>query len=184
MILNEKPLSGLVPERTEKALTDALRLGRAPGSLQVLERPILSKLRSMPKEAFSALPDISEGLENKLYLASRKAGSLEELFALCKSKRYSHARIRRLVLSAFLEVPVSGLPPYLRVLGMNPKGEQVLKSASPALPIAIRPTEFQRLSPESQEIYQLESRADDLYALSLPLPYPCGRDQREALIKL
>ncbi len=179
-----KPFSNYVPENTARTLEDALRRGRAPGSLQLLERSILCKLRSMPREAFSALPDISEGLENKLYLASREAGTLEELFSLIKSKRYSHARVRRLVLSAFLEIPVSSTPPYLRVLGMNSRGEQVLKASSPALPAAIRPSEFQKLPAEVQSIYELECRADDLYALSLPVPYPCGRDQREALIKL
>ena len=69
-----------------------------------LERAVLCRLRSMTVENFAALPDVSEGLENRLYQAARQAGSLEEFYALVKSKRYSHARVRRLCMSAFLGV--------------------------------------------------------------------------------
>ena len=62
---------------------------------------VLCRLRSMTVENFAALPDVSEGLENRLYQAARQAGSLEEFYALVKSKRYSHARVRRLCMSAF-----------------------------------------------------------------------------------
>lgn len=76
------------------------------------------------------------------------------------------------------------LPPYLRVLGMTPTGEQILRQAPPSLPIAIRPGDFQRLGKEAQQLFSLETNADDLYALGVPVPTPCGRDYTEPLIKL
>ena len=39
------------------------------------------------------LADLSEGLENRLYRASREACSLEQLYAAVKSKRYPLARV-------------------------------------------------------------------------------------------
>src|SRR5699024_3538359 len=44
------------------------------------ERAVLSALRRMSREELAALPDISEGIENRLYPAAQKACSLEELY--------------------------------------------------------------------------------------------------------
>ena len=53
----------------------------------------------------------------------------EELLAEAKTKRYTHARLRRVLLAAMLELP-AGLsavePPYLRVLGFTAKGVEIL----------------------------------------------------------
>ena len=129
-------LAGLVPENVCVTLEQLLSSGHCPASLSWLERSILCKLRTMKPEDFSALPDLSEGLENRLHTAAREARSLEELYSLVKSKRYSHARIRRLVMSAFLEIP-SGLPElplYLRILGMTETGARILKTPRPRFP--------------------------------------------------
>lgn len=179
-------LAGLVPENVCVTLEQLLSSGHCPASLSWLERSILCKLRTMKPEDFSALPDLSEGLENRLYTAAREARSLEELYSLVKSKRYSHARIRRLVMSAFLEIP-SGLPElplYLRILGMTETGARILKDAIPTLPVAVRPVDFERLGGSFADLFRLEARADDLYALAFPTPFPCGRDYTEKLIKV
>ena len=137
-------------------------------------------------EGFAQLPDISEGLENRLYQAARQAGSLEEFYALVKSKRYSHARVRRLAMSAFLGVSrdTPCLPPYLRVLGMTPTGQAILRQAQPSLPLALRAADFQRLGGQALSLFQLEAHAGDLYGLALPSPAPCGRDYTQGLIKV
>ena len=121
---------------------------------------MLCRLRSLTVEGFAQLPDISEGLENRLYQAARQAGSLEEFYALVKSKRYSHARVRRLAMSAFLGV------------------------AQPSLPLALRAADFQRLGGQALSLFQLEAHAGDLYGLALPSPAPCGRDYTQGLIKV
>ena len=179
-------LAGLVLENVCVTLEQLLSSGHCPASLSWLERSILCKLRTMKPEDFSALPDLSEGLENRLHTAAREARSLEELYSLVKSKRYSHARIRRLVMSAFLEIP-SGLPElplYLRILGMTETGARILKDATPTLPVAVRPVDFERLGGSFANLFRLEARADDLYALAFPTPFPCGRDYTEKLIKV
>ena len=179
-------LTGRLPESTLRVWLEQAARGLCPASLSKLETAVLCRLRAMSVEDFAALPDISEGLENRLYKAARQAASLEEFYALAKSKRYSHARIRRLAMAAFLDLTsaLPALPPYLRILGMNSTGQQILGLSQPSLPIAVRPADFQRLSTEAQQIFALEARADDFYALGLPTPSPCGRDYTEKLIKL
>ena len=78
------------------------------------------------------IPDVSEGLENRIIKAAINATSLDELYFEIKTKRYTLARIRRIILSAFLGLtedfyyePI----PYIRVLAFNKKGEELLKKA-------------------------------------------------------
>ncbi len=177
---------GRLPAVTEEVWRQEAALGRAPALLSRLEMAVLCKLRTMGPQDFAALPDVSEGLEYRLYQAARQAGSLEELYMRVKSKRYPLARARRLVLAAFLGVKEEGLPklpPYLRVLGMTEVGQRVLRQASPTLPLASRPGDFQKLGGPALELFQLEARAGDLYGLCCPVPQPCGRDYREKIVK-
>ena len=179
-------LTGRLPQATLSLWEELRAQGKCPASLERLERAVLCKLRSMTVEDFAALPDVSEGLENRLYQAARQAGSLEEFYALVKSKRYSHARVRRLCMTAFLGVlrDAPCQPPYLRVLGMTPTGQAILRQAQPSLPLALRAADFQKLGGEALALFEQEARADDLYALSLPAPLPCGQDYTQGLIKV
>ena len=181
-----KSVEKLVPDCTLSLLQKETELGRCPADISLLERAILCKLRSMETEDFAALPDISEGLEHRLFAAARQAGSLEEFYALVKSKRYSHARIRRLAMAAFLGMTndLPAFPPYLRILGMTGAGEKFLRSASPSLPFMARTADFQRLGGDALRLFQLEAAADDLYALAAPTPPPCGRDHTEKLVRI
>lgn len=186
LLVQGTDLAGRLPEATLAAWQALLEKGQCPASLGRLERAILCKLRSLTVEEFALLPDISEGLEYRLYKAARQAGGLEEFWDLVKSKRYPLARIRRLTMAAFLGLSgnLPELPCYLRVLGMTPTGQRILKQAQPTLPIAIRPGDFQRLGGEALSLFEREAHADDLYDLSLPSPTPCGRDYTERLLKI
>ena len=154
-----------------------------------MERAILAKLRTMEPEAFVCLPDISEGLENRLYAAARKAASLEELYALVKTKRYPLARIRRLVLSAFLggtNALTQSFPPYVRILGMNPRGAEILhvSKMTTKRPIIANSSDILSLDNIAQNVIELESQSTDVYSLFLPNPYPCGLEWTAGICKV
>lgn len=178
-------LDGLAPESTVRAIEEARREGRC-ANISFLERPILCKLRSMAVDDFSRLPDLSEGLEHRLYRASREARSLDELYALVKNKRISHARVRRLVLYAFLGIssPLPERPPYLRVLGATQRGWRALGELTPSLPVVVRSRDVDALPPKAQEAFRLEALAGDIYGLASPSPQPAGRDYTERPVKL
>jgi len=186
MLLQNKNASEFLPACTVEEINNLTKLGYFPADFKKLELPILCKLRTMSLTDFSKLPDISEGIENNLYNAVQKAASLNEIYTLVKSKRYSHARIRRLILSAFLEIEntLPTIPSYIRILGMSKKGEKVLRNLQPALPLAVRYSDFKKLNQDSQRLFELEATADDIYALSLPTPFPCGEDFTRKLIKI
>lgn len=153
-----------------------------------LETAILSSLRSKTQSELSVLPDLSEGVENKLYAQIKKATSLDDLYEGLKVKRYTLARIRRLVLSAFLGIDnrlFLQTPPYMRVLGFNKNGEEILrqnKETSP-IPVVMRVGEIENLGDDAKYMFEIESRATDLYALSFKQPLECGLEYTRKLIK-
>lgn len=186
LLRSGEAINGLVPPSTEEMILQLAKTGACPADVSHIERAVLARLRTMATADFAALPDISEGLENRLFTAARTAATLEEFYALAKSKRYTHARLRRLAMAAFLGLTADlpQLPPYIRVLGMTKKGGEIIKSATPTLPIVARYADVKKLGGTAEKIFSLEAAADDLYALACPVPQPCGRDFTEKIIKI
>lgn len=164
----------------EQYLTpDMLRLydaeeaaGRAPVLLETAERAVLARLRTMTEAEFAACDEGNEGLYHRFYHA-RGAATIETLLEGVKTKRYAHARLRRMVLSMYLGVKPGDRRlrvPYIRVLAMNDKGKYLLhemrKKAD--LPVLIKPADVRELSPEAQRLMEMEARATDLYTLAYP----------------
>lgn len=152
---------------------------------QQLESAVLYRLRCMTRKDFARLPDMSEGLENRLYHASRQAVSVKELLALVKCKRYPLARLRRAVMHAFLGITQEDCPAhpaYIRLLGFSAKGREALRLLNTAaLPLVTRQADIRQLDSAVQKQLCLEQRCDDLYALSGKSVQPCG--QRAFMIK-
>ena len=147
--------------------------GRAPVFLETCERAVLARLRSMTESDFAALDQGREGLYRRLYRASRTAPTLETLLAEAKTKRYAHARLRRMALWAYLGLCPAEVPaqvPYLRVLAADALGRELLAQMrkTARLPILTKPGHVRRLDQAAQALFALEARGADLYALAYP----------------
>jgi predicted nucleotidyltransferase len=174
-------ISDYLPDTAYEIIKKATEEKLCPVFLENNERAVLSFLRKCDKDYFSLLPDISEGIENRLYSAIREACSLEELYSLIKTKRYTLTRIKRLVLNAYLGVTsdyYDSLPPYIRVLGFNEKGRSVLKEAKEysKKPVYSLASDFSSSEYEAKKFYELECRSTDLYYLSTDKIQPCGKE--------
>ena len=153
-----------------------------------IEKAVLAVLRTRTLNELKSLPDISEGIENKLFSAIRVATSLNDLYNRVKVKRYTLARIRRLALSALIGLDSTFFmkqPPYIRVLGFNERGMTLLKerSGNSAIPVVTRVSEIKKLSEPALKLFETECRATDLFALALPTPAPCGLEYTSKIIK-
>lgn len=170
-----------IPKESAEIISREINCGKAPSDYKKLETAVLVALRGASAESLRKLPDISEGIENRILSAARSSSTLEELFDTAKTKRYSHARIRRIVLHGFLGVSAylqDGMPPYIRVLALNNKGREILKCAkdTAALPIIARPQEIASLGQYERDVFAAECTASDIFELSLPVPGPCGTE--------
>ncbi|MBQ4612527.1 MAG: nucleotidyltransferase family protein [Clostridia bacterium] len=176
-----------MPTESAAILRNAIGAELAPSDGARLESAILARLRSMSVQNFASLPYLSEGLENRLYEASRAARSYDALLDALKTRRYPMARLRRIVWAALLGMPSERAyptPPYIRVLGMNTRGREIFAAATPTLPVVSRAVQFRSLSQAAQELFALECRATDLHALTLPNPPACASDLSQKLITL
>ncbi len=175
-----------MPAPCAAVLSAAAQNGRLPAEATRAERAVLSHLRRLTLDELQQLPDLSEGLENRLYNAIRKAGSLAELENLLKTKRYPLSRLRRLIWSAYLEIPATlaaQRPPYARVLAANARGKEILAAATPAVPLIYRAAQLPKLGNDCQALWALENRVSDLYGLFFEMPFPCGTDCTTGLIR-
>ena len=147
---------------------------------------LLSRLRAMSADEMARTRGVCEGLENRLYAASRKAVSAQQLYDMLKTKRYAHARMRRLALDAALgytdELPE--LPPYVHVLGANATGLAVLKEAKKRakLPVTQSLAQLGRHNAAAQQVAAAHAAAEDLVALCLAIPRPCGTAYTQKMI--
>jgi len=165
------------------------KVGRAPVAIDDSERAILSRLRMLSAEEIKEAPDVSEGLENRIYNAIQSATSLEELYSIVKTKRYTHSRIRRIITALYLGIaPQDALHkvPYIRVLGFNEQGREILKLAKEKanLPIIMKSSQVYELPEYGKHIFDLECKATNLYNLATPRILPCGTELTDEVIML
>ena len=146
-----------------------------------IERAVLSRLRTTDEGDWAALPDGggAEGLPARLVKAAREAVSLEDFYARAKTRRYPHARLRRLALAAFLGLRAAerpDAPPYVRVLGLGGRGRELLRKMKDAcpLPVIVKPAQARGLDGPARALFEAEGRYTDLYGLCFPTPRPCG----------
>ena len=125
-------------------------------------------LRSGP-DFLSTLPEVSEGLENRVSAAARAAASAEEALEQAKCRRYTRARLDRLAAHALTGLTAElarahPAPEYLRLLGAG--NAQVLRE------IARRATlpmlDAARL--RENAVFRFECHVTDLWALTRTLP--------------
>lgn len=167
-----------MPAGAAELLQKEISEGNAPVFNDSLEKMLLYKLRSMSLKEFSQLPYISEGLENRIFKAVSSCSTITELLSAAKTKRYTMARLKRILLFALLNIDRSlqqKAPAYIRVLGMNKNGAELLKSAS--LPVITKiNSQYDKLSASAKKILDTDIFASDIYALCKPVPKPCGND--------
>lgn len=156
-------------------------------SLYHCQRGILAQLYRMSAEDWGKLPDsgVGEGLPHRLEKIAKNSSSIQEFLENAKTKRYTHARLRRLLLHSFLQLKEENtpdLPCYLRILAMNQKGSAALKQmkATATLPLLNKTAQIDKLPLTCQKLFQQEVCYTDLYQLCFPKILPTGAEWRNS----
>ncbi len=156
-----------MPEAAAAVLDRELAAGRVTDSRHV-ERAVLARLRQMTEEEFAAYDGGGEGLYHRVYDAVRRCATVEELLMAVKTKRYPAARLRRLVLAAWLGRPKAPeTVPYARVLAANETGRALLRRMRRAgQPVLTKAADVAALGPSAEELFRREAAYTDLYTLA------------------
>ena len=155
-----------LPESSLNILREAALEGRImqPGALSM---GILCTLRTMSPDDWKQLPDQSEGLPDRIRNAVKTAVSLEDLLDKACTKRYTRARVTRLIMQAFLHMHASTLPESgpseALLLGIRRESECLLHHLGPIRIVG-------NASAITAAWRQTEQSAWDLWALGCGLP--------------
>ena len=185
----DKHATDYMPAVAAEILRRQIDSGCFVSSGEKAELLTLHALRGMTAEQLAALPDVSEGLHNRIYQAVRTVTEPSALIDAVKTKRYTHARLRRICLAALLGITADMTaepPPYIRVLAMNDRGAEILAGAKEhcPLPIITRSRDAHELSGRAKEMFETECRSTDIYGLLTDKIQPCDRDMVHGIIKI
>lgn len=185
MLINQENVSDFVPKDACEIYTLAIKNGECLCN-EKLSFCLISQLRKFNN--YKNLPELSEGIENRLKKAIRIATNYQELLDLIKTKRYTLARVRRLVLSAFLEIDCNWLHkevPYLNILGFGKVGEKYLKEVSKNLeiPLIFSMKSNKPLEKDTEMLLNKECERNDVYMSLLQDSKPCKSDYTYGIIK-
>lgn len=148
---------------------------------------VLSKLRTMTKEEFLEIEDVGEGLENRIVQALKTSKSVPELYDSIKCKRYTHSRIRRIILRSYLNIKKEDWQhiPYIKILGFNENGKNLMKQikSSCNLPIVQKFSDRKSLNDYGKSLIDKECVCTDLYALGFEPILDCGLEMTKSIVK-
>ncbi|MEG1812251.1 MAG: nucleotidyltransferase family protein [Clostridia bacterium] len=156
-----------VPETTREMLE------KSPFShAAALDNLLLNTLRTMRKAQLAGCPEVAEGLEGRIKRCAEQAIGRSDLMDKVKCKRYTMARISRILNYALLGVDeriCAAYPdaPYARVLGFREAARPALREmkARATLPIVTRCAALR-----GEACFELERRATDLWGLTCDSP--------------
>lgn len=179
----EKALS-FCPSPCKKILLKEIEDGKAPLDFAKIENAILFYLRCLSADYIKDINGVSEGLENRIVDAVRTGRSFDETVSLAVTKRYTAARIRRILICSVLGITkelAHKYPPYIRVLAANKRGFEMLKEAKKTahIPIITKAAKICGLSPAANDFFKVENRAMDLVSLCFRERGKCGLELTE-----
>jgi predicted nucleotidyltransferase len=161
-----------------------------------LEREIIYAIRKSTPTDIAKTPDVGQGLENRIFEAGRSATNIAELLEMIKTKRYTMAHIRRVLLSFYLGIYSSDVmvpPTFGRILALNDRGAEILAASAEknkdgenrlAVPFGTDIKEMHgKGNMTAKRFVHLTALSSDLYTLASRKIRPAGYDYTVKIAK-
>ena len=134
-----------------------------PVFLNRLESAILYALKTKSEDDLARLAEVSEGLHHRIFEIAHEYNSFEEILKNLKTKRYTMARLRRILIYALLSVSAdmqNSPVPYVRVLGVRSDKTELITANNLPIIADVR-REYDELKNSSKEIFDVDIRATE-----------------------
>ena len=169
-------LRKVMPRNSYINLKEEIRKGNYVLDIIKYEKEILYNLRKMSLKEIAEIPDVTEGLENAIKKAASSCNNLIEFVNIVKSKRYTQTRIQRILLYVLLGITKKDMmnskkvTPYVRVLGFNEKGREMLSDICTINPKIQMITSVKKYTDQNtnkilKEMLEKDIFATDVYTL-------------------
>lgn len=168
-----------VPQTTYHLLQREQKEGRFPVKLETYFPFLLHQLITKEPAELAEIHEMKEGIHHLVKKAGMEATDYQDLLQRLGNKRYTHSRIRRLLLNVLMNITREKVsrhnlasPSYIRVLGFTEKGSSLLKRMKKTARLPL----IQQLKKERDPLLELDLQASRLYGLAYPDP---GQGQKE-----
>ncbi|MDE5884916.1 MAG: nucleotidyltransferase family protein [Oscillospiraceae bacterium] len=183
-------LDHYMPESVQDVLEIKIR-EKQLASLHFLEQAILYRLRVISESELLQLPDMTPSLAGR-FLKYRNVLNLEEFFRNVRTKCFTMARIRRILVSMLLDLQQREVqqlrenPPYVRILALNQKGSELLRilRETSEIPLGTSLRKLSKLNPQAEKLAGMEYRTAQIYSLAQEQMQSPEREFTEKIIKL
>ena len=161
---------GRLEEEVPAVLSGFYR-GEPPSDPSKLGGAVLNFFRTHSQSELAGYADLGGGIAGRLCSAALNAADHGEFLALAATKKYTHARLRRSVLSAMTGVTESDIrekPEYTSLLAANGTGTSFLREVKKRGEITVltRPSDGKELTGKAARQFGLSQKADALWALA------------------
>lgn len=157
---------------------------------EALSDVMLYAIRRMSVAELAALPDVAEGFENVLYRSVRESRTLTEFYERIKTKRYTLARCKRIVVSALLGISAEQVRrlthsregSYLKVLGFRRQARALISEIAKqkTAPMILRNSDLDDCPAHMRENVETDMLSTDI--LRFVTPQEIRRDLGGAVI--
>ncbi|MBQ3234875.1 MAG: nucleotidyltransferase family protein, partial [Clostridia bacterium] len=148
-------------------------IGDLPKTLPSLDREILYSVLSTQKSELKCVLDCNEGLENRISALARESVTIEELLSKLKTKRYTTARLKRILLASLLKMDKTLIRSalkaklYLKLLAISGDKSELLSILSKSLfPTLARKSDLAKLGKTAYSVFEKDAFACNLYSLA------------------
>ncbi len=149
-------------------------LSDLPTALPSLDKEILYSVLSSNKSELKNILDCIEGLENRIIASAKESVTATELIEKVKTKRYTTARIKRILLSTLLKIDKTLIRTalknklYLKVLAYNGKKPELLSILSKStFPVLTRKSDTAKLGKTAYSVFEKDVFSCSIYSLAI-----------------
>lgn len=143
-----------------------------PKIIPSADKYILSSLINTPAKEIAEICDCTEGLENRIKALLKDNNDYSSLLEKVSTKRYTKARVRRIMLSCLLKINEDLIfkcfksDLYVKVLAMSKDSASLVKRATENnATVLTRKTDYKNLSKTALECFEKDVLANDMYSL-------------------
>lgn len=169
----------VLPQEVYEIICTEIINGRGPVDMNCFSSTIMTLLRKSTLQELKNIVDITEGLEYRIKKVSLETSNIADFLKNLKTKRYTYTRLQRFLIHLLLSYTkekedfLSYGPPYLRVLGFNDKGKDILKEIKKTATIPVltkggHSKKFLHDSIEFKTFWDMDVRATDIFSLAIP----------------
>ena len=137
-----------------------------------LDQITLSAVIKSDKERLSEIADCNEGLENRIKSLTENVYTVEDAVEKIYTKRYTKARIRRILTANLLDITEDFMLSALKgdifgkILAIKKGETELVKKLSEGdLPIIMRKSDTVKLSKQAQKVFEKDVLANNLFNL-------------------